>query len=286
MGTTINPQRIALGKTLRTWRLRAGLKSAEVERVLRWHSGKSARVERGFRVPVPMEIDRLAELYRVPPSDRERLQQLADAARRRETPARVADFAQTYLTMERDAIEIRYFDSILIHGLLQTERYARAIVEHAGASHAPEQRAPERIARQRILDGQRPPQIRVLLGEAVTMQEVGGLDVLREQLVHLVELSARPTIALRIIPFHAGAHRGLGVGFTYLRLGEPAAVERVYIEGWTDAMYIPDPVEIGEYRASFDQLWSLAADDAESVRILRRRIDSISEGSNGADTVA
>jgi hypothetical protein len=285
VGTTINSQRLALGALLRQYRVAAGLSSADVERELHWHDGKSARVERGFRVPVAAEVARLIDMYRVPRSERDKLMQLADAARKREQPSRVADFAQTYLAMERDAVEIRYLDSVLIHGLLQTEGYARAIVEQAGSGREAEERAPERIARQRILDGPRPPVIRALLGEMVTLQEVGGPAVLREQLLHLVDLTQRDTISVRIIPATLGAHRGLGVGFTHLRLDQPVPLERVYIEGWTDATYLTAPHEVAEYAASFDALWARAADDQESVRILRRHIDRIG-GQDGSHTMA
>jgi hypothetical protein len=104
------------------------LKPAEVEANLRWYPGKVSRVESGTRVPVPAEVDRLADLYHLGKRDRETLHVLADAARKRESPARVADFGQTYITLERAAAEIRYFDTELIFGLMQTEDYARAVM--------------------------------------------------------------------------------------------------------------------------------------------------------------
>src|SRR5437762_3490132 len=106
-------------------RLRTGLKPAEIERELRWYPGKVSRVEAGSRVPVPAEVDRLADLYQLTKRDRETLNLLADAARKREAAARVADFAQTYITLERAATEIRYYDPELIFGPMQTESYAR-----------------------------------------------------------------------------------------------------------------------------------------------------------------
>ena len=98
-----------LGNSLKQAREKAGLKPRAVETELRWYAGKASRVGTGTRVPVPAEIDRLAELYRL--GERETLHLLADAARERESPARVADFGQTYITLERAAAEIRYYDA-------------------------------------------------------------------------------------------------------------------------------------------------------------------------------
>lgn len=252
---------------------------------LQWHAGKSARVERGFRVPVPAEVDRLAELYKIPTADRQALRALAAAARKRAPASRVADFAQTYLAMEREASTIRFFDSVLIHGLAQTSGYARAMLERASDADV-DRRVEERIARQRILDAARPPTLRILLGEAALHQLVGGREVMVEQLTHLLKLMERPNVDIRIIPFATGAHRGLGVSFSHLALDAPISTARVYIEGLTDATYLHDPAEVAEYAAAFDVLWSTTAlGAAESATILRTRID-ITGGSNGRDTLA
>src|SRR5207244_3876469 len=89
---TQNPQRFEFGEMLQRSRKKAGLKTAEVESNLRWYPGKVSRVEAGTRVPVPAEVDRLADLYKLTKRDRETLHVLADAARKREAQARVADF--------------------------------------------------------------------------------------------------------------------------------------------------------------------------------------------------
>ena len=267
---TQNPQRFEFGEMARRARKQAGLKPAEIEANLRWYPGKVSRVESGYRVPVPAEVDRLADLYKLNKRDRETLHVLADAARKRETPARVADFAQTYITLERAASEIRYYDAELVVGPMQTEGYARAVLAKWSTQQV-EERLPDRLARQAVLTRENPPDVRIVLGEAALHRLVGGDDVLRGQLRHLLQVGKLPNVAIRILPFSAGAHIALGVGFRFLRLTTPA-IARVYIEGLTDATYIHEADEIATYEQGFEDLWATALDERASATMLRRRI--------------
>lgn len=265
-----NPQRVELGELLRSARETADLNPGVVEKRLRWYVGKMSRVERGQRVPVAAEIDMLADMYKLSASERETVHLLADAARKRESPSRVADFAQSYVTMERAASEVRYYDAELIYGLLQTPDYARAVLALSRSQHV-EERVTDRVARQSILTGEHPPIVRVVLSEAVLHRLVGGEHVLLEQLRHLLDVAAMPNVHIRLLPFAVGSHRALGVGFTHLRLTTPA-ITRVYIEGLTDATYIADPDETAVYEQDHEELWSMALDEQDSATILRRHI--------------
>jgi hypothetical protein len=269
---TQNPQRFKLGDALRQAREAAGLKPVDVEKELRWYTGKASRVENGTRVPVAAEVDRLAQLYRVSDEQAATLHLLADAARRKSTPAHVADFAQTYVTLERAAEEILYVDAELIPGVLQTEDYARAVLSSAGLTADVEKRVADRVARRRILTQDPPVRLRVALGEAVLHRQVGGPDVHREQLTHLLKVGEMANVDVRIIPFAGGAHPALGVGFTHVRLAT-SDITRVYIEGLTDATYLHEDDDTAVYAAGFERLWSIALSAAESATILRRRID-------------
>jgi hypothetical protein len=267
---TQNPRRLELGEMLRGLRETAGMKPAAVEQELGWYAGKLYRVENGTRVAVKTEIERLADLYQAGKADRATLILLADAARKREAPSRLPDFAQTYVTYERAAAEIRYYDGYLVPALLQTERYARAVLTTSRSAQV-EARVADRIARRAVLTREDPPSLRVLLGEAVLHQAVAGEDALAEQLQHLLDVGQLPNVAIRIVPFSAGAHRMLGVGVTYLRLVSPE-ITRVYIEGLTDATYIHERDEVAVYEAGFEDVWSAAMDESHSATILRRHI--------------
>lgn len=276
---TKNPQRIDLGEELARMRRTAKIETVAVEAHMRWYEGKCRKVETGVRVLTFAEVERLADLYEITDKDRARLQLMAEAARKRESPARVADFAQTHVTLLRQASVINYYDSELLPSFLQTEGYARAILQLG--SGPVEDRVADRLSRGKILTRENPPLVRVVLGEAALYRVVGGHNVMREQIEHLLNVMQLPTVAVRILPFAAGAHRALGVGFTALDID--SKISRVYIEGLTDAAYIHEPDETAVYRSGFEQLWTLAADDEESDTILRRHITT--EERDGGDTL-
>jgi transcriptional regulator with XRE-family HTH domain len=268
---TKNPSRIELGELLKRARDRAGLSAREVESHMHWGEGKATRVEAGTRILAHAEVMQLAELYKLGESERATLNLLADAARRRESPARVADFAQTYVALERSAREIDYFDAELIPAIAQTERYARAVL--GTVAEPSDDQVAARLARGSILHSDNPAEVRLILGEGALHRMVGGPDVTKEQLAHLLELQQLPTVSIRILEYRSGAHLALGVGFVTLTLDAPR-ITRVYIEGLTDATYIHDPAELEVYKSGFDQLWNMAADDQQSETILRRHIST------------
>jgi hypothetical protein len=283
-----NAQRIELGAVLAQWRGRAELHPAAVEAELGWYAGKLSRVENGGRKVSKAELDALIRLYRVPADDAENLLALGALARKNEAPARVADFAQTYVALLRQADDIRYYDTELIHALAQTAATARAILK---PQPDVEQRVADRMKRQTLLTRRNPPQLRIVLGEAALYRELAtpdetpsGAEILREQLEHLIELQKLPNVIIQVLRFKAGFHRSLGVGFTMLRVpassSDKPPIERVYIEGITDATYIHDPDEIVQYAEIFTELQRLALDEEQSVNILRKRIQQLTEESD------
>jgi hypothetical protein len=279
---TKNPQRIELGQTLEGLRRRAGASASEVEERLGWHVGKCRKVETGDRTVSKAEVDVLADRFGVTPDERAALHLMADAARRRESATHVADFAQSYVALERQAAEIDFYDAELITALAMTEGYARA--QLTTGTDRVEELVTERLVRGRILTRKtNAPITRILLGEAALYRQVGGQAVMREQIAHLLDLMRLPNVSIRILPFAVGAHLALGVGFTTLRLASPK-ITRVYTEGLTDATYIHEPGETAVYERGFDQLWEeVAADDDKSATILRRHITT--EEHDGGETL-
>jgi Domain of unknown function (DUF5753) len=116
--------------------------------------------------------------------------------------------------MEARATVVRWWEALVVPGLLQTEAYARAMIRagRPGDSTAEiEQLVTSRLARQEIWERQDPPppMLFAVLGEAVLRQRVGDAAVMREQLGHLVESSGNPRITIQVLPFAAAAHPGL-----------------------------------------------------------------------------
>lgn len=271
---TENPQRHDLGKALKAYRIRAGLGTRDLDQdpELRWHAGKASRVEAGKRTIVAAEAGRLAALLDLSQEEREQFFELADAARKRTAPAHVADFAATYVTFERVARAIDYYGDALVPGIAQPARYARALLACSGSA-AVDERLTERMDRQKVLVREDPPVVRILLGEAALHQMVGGVEGLRELLDHLKELQKMPNVAVRIVPFSAGAHRLLGTSYHSVKID---GARRVYIEGVTKATYIHEEDEVGLYESEFDLLWEGAALGNEaSATMLDKRIQQL-----------
>jgi hypothetical protein len=115
--------------------------------------------------------------------------------------------------LEADAEEIRVFDPLLIHGLLQTEDYAHAVIAGSGielrTSRVMNVEVEFRMSRQQILHRDFPPRLWAVLGEATLRQRMGGAAVMDAQLERLLVVGNMPHISLQVLPFTAGAHPGI-----------------------------------------------------------------------------
>jgi transcriptional regulator with XRE-family HTH domain len=121
---------------------------------------------------------------------------------------------QDWLVSEREAKKLRWFEPMLVPGLLQTEAYARAIFRaRFGATEEQiEEQVSARLKRQEILDRDEPPALWAIVDEWVLRRPVGGTDVMHEQVIHLIEMSRRPRVSIQVISADVGAHRGLWAG--------------------------------------------------------------------------
>lgn len=117
---------------------------------------------------------------------------------------------------EAAAKTLRSYELATVPGLLQTEDYARALLtDHIGTRNGDaEEVVAARLERQSILERDTPPELWVVIDEAVLHRPVGGKQVMREQLLHLARMARRPNIVLQVIPAEVGVHEGLrGAGF-------------------------------------------------------------------------
>lgn len=269
-------RRVQVGLILRTLRERAGVKPKDIAARLDWYSSKLTRVEKGELMVSAAEVEELLRIFGV--TDREeaeRLRALAREARRRDRPARVPDWAATYVALEGAAAEIKCYDGELVHGVLQTAAYARAILsDPLDDTRDIEPSVQERMDRgARVMSGDG-PSVWAVLGEAALHREVGGREALREQLDHLRVAARRPNVTIQVLPFSAGQHIALGISFVLLHLTEPVATY-TYLEGLTSSDYLDKPSHTDNYVRTFDTLRAAAASERETVRMLERRIEEL-----------
>jgi transcriptional regulator with XRE-family HTH domain len=115
---------------------------------------------------------------------------------------------------EAHARRLRSFELVVVPGLLQTVAYARAVLSTRVGATAEEldEAVAARMERQQILDRDQPPDLWVIIDEAVLRRTIGSPDIMREQLEHLADAARRPNIVIRVIPLRGGAHQGLNGG--------------------------------------------------------------------------
>jgi hypothetical protein len=169
--------------------------------------------------------------------------------------------------MEAKAAYISTYQAQLVYGLLQTEGYARAVLGVRSQENV-DARVAARMERQRILDRETPPLMWVVLSEAVLHQEIGGREVMRDQLAHLSELRGREWVKVQILPFEAGAHAGLPGTFTLMRFDDDP--DLVYTEDFVQGHMTANPTAVREGSLRYDHLQAAALSVDDSAALIAR----------------
>ena len=113
-----------------------------------------------------------------------------------------------------------------------------------------------------------PPQLWVVLGEAVLRRRVGGREVMRGQIEHLIELSSRPEVCLQVMPFIGGLHMPLDASFTIMAFPDPADPD-IPIDFYpTGMLWIEDTAEVGQYNSLFRYLQATSLSPSDSVALM------------------
>ncbi|MFI2235393.1 helix-turn-helix domain-containing protein [Streptomyces chrestomyceticus] len=283
---TVQPSTVLgrqLGDELRRYREAAGLSTSGAAEALDCTKAKISRIENG-RVPVRVP-DLMALLRAYGIGDDEvlaRLTTLARSANRRRREGWwnqygpvLEDTYRDYIALEAVSDSIRTFQSLLIPGLLQTPAYARAVTVASKAWQTPdeiEQFVEVRAARQQRLAAEQPLTVWAVLAEGVLHQRVGGADVMRAQLEHLVAMSVLVNVTVQILPFSRGAHGGMFGPYLLLSFPQVSALDVVLMEHPTGHIWLERESEVARYRGLFDDARTSALSPAESVTKIERII--------------
>jgi len=249
---------------------RTSVNSATVYRV------ETARVRR----PQQRTLMALLDLYGVADPQRAELLTLArDGDQQGWLQPYHAELPETYtayIGFEAEARSVSNYESLLVPGLLQTEEYARAVIK-AGrpmvSEHDIEQLFQARIDRQRLLSKPDPIELWAIVDEAALHRQVGGPDVMRAQLVHLIKTAGEPHVTLQIIPFGVGAHPGMPGSFILLDFPNPADPDVVHIGTLGGDLFLEKDADLRLYRLIFEHLRAVASSPEQSTRILASLTD-------------
>ncbi|MER6623508.1 helix-turn-helix transcriptional regulator [Streptomyces sp. NPDC000931] len=184
------------------------------------------------------------------------------------------DWFAAYLSLEQAALQIRAYESQFVHGLLQTEAYARALL-NAGNPHAPAEATERRIAlrmrRQELLSRGTPPRVWVVMDETVLRWPVGGPEVMRAQIGHLIELHRLPQVTLQVMPFAGGPHPAMRAGpFQLFRFRARELPDVVCLNGLVGAVYLDKGEDVVVYREALDRTGAQATPTTGTEAVLDR----------------
>ncbi|MBF6160686.1 helix-turn-helix domain-containing protein [Nocardia cyriacigeorgica] len=265
--------RIALGGQLRKLRESKGITREAAGDAIRGSHAKISRLELGRTGFKERDIRDLLTLYGVhDPDERESFLELARKANEPGWWHRYSDLLPswfgTYLGLEQAATKIRTYEAHLVPGLLQTPEYTRAVVTLGYEDADTDRRVAVRQRRQEILHRADPPFVWAVIDEAALHRPVGGADVHRAQMHHLVELAQLPNVTIQVVPYSAGEHAAAGSSFSILRFAEPELPDIVYLEHLTSALYLDRREDLALYLSVMDRLSVQAARPERSIEII------------------
>ena len=248
---------------------------------LGWSESKLSRIETARTGITESDLDRLLTAYEARREDQARLRDLARRGRIRAwwAPYRssVPDPYDEYLALEAEAVAMAEWECQVVPGLLQTDEYARAVIDAGVDVATPEMAARRlalRMARQSVLTRDPPVRLSVVVDEAALRREIGGRDVLDRQLQRLFDASQRPGVEILVLPFEAGAHAALTESFVIFDFAAGTRAPVVHCEGITGGQFRTRPEDVRLYRRAYDDLRSRALPVEASRAVIARSGDS------------
>ncbi|MFJ6406029.1 helix-turn-helix transcriptional regulator [Streptomyces hydrogenans] len=172
-----------------------------------------------------------------------------------------------YAEMEAKATYIYSFQAQLVDGLLQTEGYARAVLGARFESDL-DGLVAACIERQRVMERDNPPLLWIVMSETVLRQEVGGREVMREQLAHLLTMQEREWVKIQMLPFEVGAHGGQMGSFNLLRFDDDP--DLVYTEDFVQGHMTVDSAAFKDGSLRYDHLRAAALSVEDSSALITR----------------
>src|SRR5882757_10172632 len=253
----------AVGRQIKAWREAAGLTQAEFGTDIGYGEEMVSKVERGIRVPKPEFLD---NADRVLGAGGKLSAMKADVAEAR-YPKKVRDLAK----LEADVVELCAYGNHNLHGLLQTEEYARALFAMRRPSYSEDEidrQVEARIARRPIFDRRPLPLLTFVVEEVTLRRPLGGKMVLRRQLEHLLNVGRLRHVEIQVMPTDREDHAGMGGQLQVLKLTDGTAVG--YGEGQLDSRLISDLRDVQILEMRYGMIRAQALTPRESLAFIEQ----------------
>jgi transcriptional regulator with XRE-family HTH domain len=273
---------VVLGKRLQELREAAGLKRDEAAGVLRVAAATVRRMETAdVALKIPY-VQILLRTYGVAEDDIAAFLTLVEEANKPGWWQRfhdvLPDWFSLYVSLEGAAHLIRQYEPHFVPGMLQTEAYARAVMEAGTVGRTGpetiERHVSLRMARQKLLTQDNPPHLWVIMDETALMRPVSiDSQVMRDQLDRLLDVTVEDHITLQVAEFDSGPHPGTYAPFSLFRFAEPELPDMVYTEYLTGALYLDSRSEVAMHLEVLDRMAAHAASAERTRDILERYRD-------------
>jgi transcriptional regulator with XRE-family HTH domain len=275
LATSVAVLRRRVAVALRSHRENAGLTQREAADQAGIAVARINHFETMRSVPPDTELVTLLELYGATEDADELLAVLPAARKRTATEAATTDPDQfnLYIGLEAGATALESYDALVLMGLVQTAEYAEALLRGHG-QNLPEaeirRRLRLRLRRAELLRAESPTRLWLVIAQHVLEAPVGGAEVMRQQLAHLLELADLPNIEIQVIPRSAVPYAALHGSFTILSFPIPGDAGLVYVETRVRGLFFEQPTELQEYSQVMNHLRVLARPPQESSRLIDR----------------
>jgi transcriptional regulator with XRE-family HTH domain len=248
----------AFAEELKAQREAAGLTQEDLADRMGYSASVIAKLETCRTRPSEQHAQRADEAFGTPGS----FQRLRIVLQRSRA---YPDWFRDWPEREARARTIRWFELLVVPGLLQTEDYARALLANrlGDGQQDVDEVVAARMGRQAILSRDRPPELWVVLDEAALRRPIGGSKVMHDQVRWLAEMAARPTICLQVIPATVGVHEGLdGAGFIV------ADYDVAYVETAAGGQIVDAARDVAALVGAWDRLRAETLPRSASLRLL------------------
>jgi transcriptional regulator with XRE-family HTH domain len=260
--STISERQRRLGFELKHLREQAGLSAAEASERIGMGRAQLSQIETAKTTILTERLRALCDLYGCTDKDYiDALVAISEASGKGWWSAykrtMVTD-ALSLAELESDAVEVRTHQSLFIPGIFQTADYTRAIFNSPGLGFENfEAPLRFRMERQRILTDENPPTVHAVIHEAALRIRFGGAQVVREQLLHLIELSKLPNVTIQVYPFTAQAYAAISGNFMHIIPANPR-LGTVALEQPIGNKYLVEQFHLQRY----SELFALLAENA------------------------
>ncbi|MFG2434943.1 helix-turn-helix domain-containing protein [Streptomyces sp. NPDC048508] len=256
----------AVGRQIKSWREAAGLRQAEFGAAIGYGEEMVSSVERGRRAPKPEFLDKADEVLGAAGKISAMRRDVEEAR----YPKKVRDLAK----LEESSVELGAYANHNMHGLLQTPAYTRALFAMRAPSFSEDEidrQVSARMARQAVFE-RRPAPFLTFVQEEVTLRRpIGGREVLRQQLEHLLDVARLRHVALQVMPTDREDHAGMGGPLQLLKLHDGKALG--HSEGQLHSRLISDHRDVQILEMRYGMIRAQALPPRESLAFIEKVLE-------------